>query len=141
MSAPAERQSPSPRTLIWMIACGVYVTAMFIGTHAPLKLEPITAPNGDKLLHLAGYAGLGFLLAWGLALRSSRPRWLWCAYAAILLWAGMDEVTQPMVGRTADVYDWLADASGSGFGMLSAWGMARLLRVEMKPPALESEIA
>jgi len=53
----------------------------------------------------------------------------------------MDEVTQPMVGRTADVYDWLADASGSGFGMLSAWGMARLLRVEMKPPALESEIA
>lgn len=104
--------------MIWWTACLVYLGAMFLGTHIPLKMEQLTAHNKDKLLHLAAYGGLGLLVSW----RVSRlPRWLrqfWLAWGAILLWACVDEITQPLVGRTLDVYDWIADAIGSAFGLV-----------------------
>ena len=128
MTSPARRNSLSSRKLLWLLACGVYGTAMFVGTHMPLDLRGLTLHNNDKLLHFAGYLGLGFLIAWGLALRTGRRPRFWLAFVAVLLWACVDELTQPLVRRTADVYDWLADAAGCAAGMLAARTLARLFR-------------
>uniref|UniRef100_A0A7C2K0X2 VanZ-like domain-containing protein n=1 Tax=Schlesneria paludicola TaxID=360056 RepID=A0A7C2K0X2_9PLAN len=152
MTLTARRKSLSSRKLLWLFACGVYITAMFIGTHVPLDMRGLTRDNNDKLLHFAGYAGLGFLVATGLLLRTTRRGQFVWASLAILLWAWVDELTQPFVGRTADIYDWLADAAGCSVGMLVAWTLVRLFRapprrvVPRRPaldgvPAMESESA
>lgn len=102
---------------IWRAACGLYLACMFAGTHLPLKMEQITSHNNDKVLHLLGYGGLGLLIGARLARTASTPRRKWLAWPAILLWAAFDEITQPLVGRTMDLYDWFADGTGSAIGL------------------------
>jgi VanZ family protein len=128
MTSSTERTTHRTGRALWIAACGLYTAAMFAGTHVPLKMTALHARHTDKLLHAAAYAGLGFLVGWGLCLHTRRRWTLVLAYAAILLWACVDELTQPFVGRTADVYDWLADAVGSTVGLLTAWALARWFR-------------
>jgi VanZ family protein len=47
---------------------------------------------------------------------------------ALAAFGAVDEITQPLFGRTADVLDWAADCAGIAVGLLlvaitsSAWG-------------------
>jgi VanZ family protein len=47
---------------------------------------------------------------------------------ALAAFGAVDEITQPLFGRTADVFDWAADCAGIAVGILlvavtsSAWG-------------------
>ncbi len=82
--------------------------------------------NSDKAAHFLGYAGLAFLTA-AVALRRSR----WSRGAALGLLAGLmaygliDEFLQiPIPGRSADVWDWVADSLGAATGI----GMFRLVQ-------------
>lgn len=117
------------RWLHWMPAI-LYLAAM--ATASSLELAPQSLswlPLGDKGLHVAEYAGLGFLLAHA-CLRSwprhHRARTAGLALLLLALWALWDEVHQSFVpGRTADVLDLMADAAGAVVGisarLLASW--------------------
>jgi len=113
---PLERNKIGNRWLGPILA--VYWLGAFSGTHLPGSALP-TTPWGDKIDHLATYFGLGLLLCVWLAL--SRP-WLkfapLIAIAIALPYGVLDEITQPIVYRVADLGDWIADALGASAGVL-----------------------
>lgn len=94
---------------------------MFAGTHTPLPQLDGLPGNSDKALHLAGYAGLAFLLSLRLsalpAFRLHTIRILGIAFALSLFYGAADELLQIPVGRHCDIYDWLADVVGTTIGL------------------------
>jgi VanZ family protein len=107
------------RVLAMMI--GVYLTLMFVATH--IKFRNVHLPHEelpiDKVIHFGMYLVLGFLAraAVGLSRRASNHRgavrWMHILLLVILFgWALLDELTQPMFGRTFEWFDWLSDILG-----------------------------
>jgi len=92
----------------------VYWVAAFVGTHVPGHHLPRVGA-GDKLLHCWGYTALACLL-WVTLLAHRRARW--GVLVVLPLYAALDEITQPLVGRTASIGDWLADVGGVGLAVL-----------------------
>ena len=130
-----------------MMALAVYWLALFTGTHLPIDPD-IVVPGKDKMLHFVGYGGLGLLFGLTLALRSSpRPRLrregqregasapndsharrrlpLVGAMFVLAIYGIFDELTQPLVGRTCDFHDWLADCGGIVIGLFVAHAACR----------------
>jgi hypothetical protein len=102
----------SPAAIAHRLARGVFflaLGAMFVGTLWPrLGISPADAPT-DKLLHAATFGVLTAMLA------LARPWRGWWWPAAIMLAIGaIDEWLQaiPMVNRSCDLDDWIADATG-----------------------------
>lgn len=96
----------------------VAVTASWlIGTHVPPSRLPVTG-GGDKTAHFVGYALIAISGTWMLRQRGwSR---LSAARAVILFClslAAIDELTQPLVNRSAEWLDWLADLAGTLVGL------------------------
>ncbi len=76
-------------------------------------------PHLDKLVHFCMYLGLGFLTfrSWSQTAKSRNTAWL--AVLFCVLYGMMDEVHQLfLIDRTADVIDWIMDATGSIFGVM-----------------------
>jgi VanZ family protein len=98
----------------------VYWIVMFLATHLPVQRVMEQLPASDKHLHLGAYAVLGFALPWWSA-KHWRSRWppVWL-YGLILGYAGIDELLQIPVGRSAEWGDWLADAAGAAIGLAVA---------------------
>jgi VanZ family protein len=107
-----------------------YAVTLVLATHYP-KPEQLLGRYGhaDKLLHFVAYFLLAVFVAaavWG-AGRWSRRAALIVAIA-LAAFGAVDEMTQPLFGRTADVLDWAADCAGIAVGILlvaitsSAWG-------------------
>ncbi|HRK30569.1 MAG TPA: VanZ family protein [Tepidisphaeraceae bacterium] len=124
-------KSASPRRLAnrWLgPVVGVYWLIAFSGTHLPGNALP-TRPWGDKLDHMAGYLILGLLLCLWLGL--SRP---WIRYAPLwalalaIAYGALDEITQPIVYRVADVGDWIADSIGATVGVALGSTVVFLIR-------------
>lgn len=94
----------------WRVAFLVYATALTAATHWPaLQLGAGGPPVPDKVLHVAGFGGLVFLL-W-------RTRWLARSWAVVLLglaWVAADEVSQaiPAIHRTVSWQDLVAGQLG-----------------------------
>jgi len=88
----------------------------------------------DKLLHLAEYAGLGFLFGLALGARAARP-FDWrqiVAWSALLglLYGATDEIHQSFVpGRDAEFGDVAADTLGALLG----GGLSLLGRLRRTP--------
>ncbi|MBC8106620.1 MAG: VanZ family protein [Anaerolineae bacterium] len=106
----------------------------------PRHVPPV--PVNDKIEHFAGFAILAILLTIAINGRTSysparirggvargepsrtgrgaremlRPFAI--ALAICLIYGALDEWTQPFVGRTCDLHDWLADAGGAMVGSL-----------------------
>lgn len=83
--------------------------------------------SGDKLAHLAEYAGLAFLLTWALLRSGVRP----APVAAIAAFAGasafgiVDELYQRLIpGRDASAEDFAADVVGAALGASVALALA-----------------
>ena len=96
----------------------LYVGLIFTLSHIPVARIPVvrSLTLSDKILHALEYALL-CVLAFRL-FRTSRRRWLfrWAAVAALVfasLFGLSDEWHQGLVGRDADVADWLADTVGA----------------------------
>ncbi len=117
---------PSPRfhrLIVWSVRAGLVLfwLAVFAATHMPVQHLPHSGVSNDKLQHLLAYAVLGGLLTSALA--TLRP-WSW----RLVLWAiaiagaygVLDELTQLLVGRTADPKDWIADVIGATLGSVMA---------------------
>jgi VanZ family protein len=104
---------------LWQLLLAAYWLAMLAGTHTPPRFHAVREELSDKLVHFAAYAGLAWLLAmaWQTSVGQLNRRHLRWAWLAIMLYAVLDEVTQPPFGRDASVWDLLADALGSATGL------------------------
>jgi VanZ family protein len=110
------------RFIIWLL----YWVAAAIATHLPRGSVPKDAFRlPDWLLHGGTFFVLGALTAWvvlgGFGARSLDRRFairrlaIWCVILAA--YAAIDEITQPLVGRTAELSDWAADLLGASLGL------------------------
>jgi VanZ family protein len=103
----------SPTLARWALI--VYWVLMFVSTHMP-GVERFAPPGGwpwwfDKSVHALIYSG--WTVAWWWALRAHGRRLAGVTLAWFLAgtagYALFDELTQPLVGRSADVRDFAAD--------------------------------
>lgn len=86
-------------------------------THIPVPQVVQEMRVSDKLMHLVAYFPLGFLLS------QSRVRGVSSGKACLLVIAVyglLDELLQIPVGRTASVFDWIADVIGAATGIVVA---------------------
>jgi VanZ family protein len=110
------------------LVTAAYAVLLVVATHIPRVDVSFAAGSivpPDKLLHFAAYGVLGFLvglLAAGSAL--NWRQWFPIVLAAIALFALLDESTQPMFGRAAEPFDWVADVIGAAIGLIVAAGCA-----------------
>ncbi len=103
---------------IWWLIC-------FAMTHA--DLGPHAGPNFpliDKVVHFSMYALLALAFR---GFRSAQGRRVDGAayariYAALLVYACADEITQRWVGRDTEAFDFAADAVGAAVGLLFTRG-------------------
>lgn len=123
---------------VWIAALILYWCALVAGTHWP-KIPAIGPHNFDKVLHFTAYGGLMTLLSIAIIWGKPAP---WRVYLTIFIglaiFGGLDELTQPPFGRTADWFDWFADVSGLIFGLFVAiavkWIIARWIHPRQQPP-------
>ncbi len=106
---------PFVRTLICV---SIFISA-FVVTHLPPPDQPIKPLEHDKLLHMFGFFGLGTMVVWRLgSIRAMLPLPVAMAwYALLLMYGAFDELTQPITGRSCELYDFLADGFGGAIGM------------------------
>ena len=113
----------------FLLAALSWAGLIFYLSSQPSIETPALFPGQDKLFHLIAFGILGFL-AMGTRLASQHghtTRQVWQVVFAVMLYGILDEFHQYFVpGRSADVYDVLADAIG---GLLGVWAMYWLVRV------------
>jgi hypothetical protein len=107
----------------------VYGILLLVSLHIPIPKIVYKANVSDKWLHFLAYMNLFFLL-WFSINPNRRANWrdrsIWLIIAGMLVFAWIDELTQPYTGRTYDIQDLAADAEGvlGGliiFAFLSFW--------------------
>jgi VanZ family protein len=113
------------------LALAAYWIALFIGTHVPVP-EGMGVGNKDKWIHFAAYAGLAFLATMTIAWRvrgSLRGTYLLLIVVGFAMFGAFDELTQPLVHREADWFDWFADVTGvligTGIGVVATRLLSR----------------
>ena len=104
-----------------------YWIVLFIATHLPPRKVPKTG-IGDKAWHFGGYAILAALLVLVLYKRN-RVMAFMVSIAVCLLYGAFDELTQPLVGRSRELFDWFADGVGALVGAAVA-----LIALHVAPP-------
>ena len=110
------------RTSFFKIALGAVLIAywitLFLATHVTLPPGAL-AEGADKSVHFFAYAVLGALL---LAVMISRGYDSWktvlICWLILMGYGVFDELTQILVNRQCDLYDWLYDVAGSATGLL-----------------------
>lgn len=114
---PTARHSSALRRTI-LIICVTFWLAAFVATHVPMSTVP-GVHVGDKTLHLVGYFLLtgAFLLAM-ITHGKLRPRRIVLAVAIMALYGAFDELTQPIVNRSAEWSDFLADLGGAALAVI-----------------------
>ncbi len=122
--------TPGQRTVLgWLPAFLLFATIFMLSAQPALPSPPSL---NDKQAHALTYGVLAFLCLMGL----TGWRWRRIAGASLLaalviavLYGVSDEVHQAFVpGRTPDVADVVADATGASIALLAAWAWAILLR-------------
>jgi len=105
-----------------LIALGMYWLGIFILTHIPVPDIARKSGMSDKTMHVMAYFALTFLV-WCAVSPYERIQWnrgkVWLVMAVIMLYGAADEYIQSLVGRSADVHDFIADL----FGMVFALGV------------------
>lgn len=95
----------------------VYWAFCFTLTHVPPSQVPsVGIPYFDKVIHLAMFFGLAIFLS---RAYPALARKAFAVLAVLMLYAAIDETTQPPFGREADWFDGLADFSGAVMGWLT----------------------
>ncbi len=111
----------NPHWALWYL--GGYWLLLVLATHWPNPWSPGKSLRyPDKLVHLAAYTVLAFLVVpvIGRVTSGNKGRsqgvllFSWVAVAAFGL---LDETTQPLTGRDFEWLDWLADGLGAACGL------------------------
>jgi len=122
------------RTGTTLLVAG-YWLALFVATHLPHVPAKLSIPGADKWEHVGAYGTLCLLLA---VRQTFVPPVNWkilCRIACfVALYGVFDELTQPFVGRHADIADWFADILGSALG-LAVFAIARAFFVRRREPS------
>ena len=131
MSGPTSASAASPRP--WLTLWGPVVAYMaLIFALSATDSPPSPAQVDDKAQHFLGYGGLGVLAlraTAGGALSGLTAGTALAAWALAAAYGVTDEYHQRFVpGRTADVADVLADATGAAIGVLAAWAFGIIAR-------------
>ncbi len=119
-TATASNSPPLRRRLRMLLAVALvsYTLVAFLGTHMPIP-PGVIPRGGDKVLHYLGYFVFGALL---MGLRASLGEFRWPSVVGragfLACYGAFDEITQKLVGRSADVADWCADVLGACCGLL-----------------------
>jgi VanZ family protein len=120
------------------IVLAIYWVALFGSTHIPRLPLPTHISLFDKICHFVAFAMLALLvnLAWA-SRRSGLQPIDWRMFAKVLLviaiYGAIDEFTQPWVGRSRELLDWLADVTGALFATLVFAGLWTLARCVARP--------
>lgn len=125
----APRQNLLSSAAISKILLAGFVLTLLTATHLPPSTLPAEEHNIDKLFHFSAYAVLAGLIAtaWQLSsgiLTARHLRWVWCAAA---IFGALDEITQIVVSRDCNIWDWSADAAGAAAGLLAFVWLRRIL--------------
>lgn len=100
------------RYLAWAATIAFWI-ASFIATHIPAQRLPDVRVN-DKTVHFIAYFILAALLYISTRLTNPARTWLGATVIAIaMIYGAIDELLQPLVGRNADMDDWLYDVAGA----------------------------
>jgi len=118
---PAASESDPRRLPAGLLAAitAAYTLVLVVATHYP-KPERLLGPNppSDKTLHLLAYGLLGLLVAATLVLAGlASRRNLLVAIVVVAIFAVVDEITQPLFGRQAEIRDWFFDVIGLTAGV------------------------
>jgi VanZ family protein len=108
----------SPVTKKW-IAPALWGALIEVLTSWP-RVPDLGQPAGsDKLAHVLLYAIFAWLVIGALQVGRPQPRSLVLAFAALSIWAALDEWHQVLIpGRSADLADWVADTTGVVAGLV-----------------------
>ena len=100
---------------LWRLALLLYLLALVVATHIPIPPAKLMPAASDKTLHFIAYFGLGFLVA-----LHPTPSWQrrMLLFLGLLAFGAADELTQPLVRRSAEWADWFADGVGAFAGLL-----------------------
>lgn len=136
IAKPAESQPNGIRSPTWYrrgvtIALAGYWSALFVSTHTPMPDLGDLPENSDKVMHFVAYAGLSFLLGWRWSLNAAfTPALAARVFGITAVYAAVDELLQtiPMLNRTGDVLDALADCCGSLIGLALLYAFLKLTR-------------
>lgn len=125
---------------LWQLALACYWAALFTTTHIPMHRLTTNLGSADKVAHLGAFAALAVILAttWRVSAGRFGGRQLFMALTLIMLYATLEELTQPIVGRVASVWDWLADALGATLGLLLVYFLPATWFGEMPPAQQEA---
>ena len=124
-ASPDETESPAADQR-WRIAVtAFYWASLAVATHWPPPKPPSDGGIADKVLHFLAYAILAWLLCWAWRPRKATATWRWAIPIALLLavYGAIDERTQLLVGRSCELFDWLADLAGiaAGIAIYATW--------------------
>jgi VanZ family protein len=116
----ASPPPPPDRSLLWRVLLAGYWLLLVVSTHVPPRTAGLPADQLDKLAHFAAYALLAWLLAmaWESSTGRLNLRHLKFLWLVVVAYGIIDELTQPLMGRTASIADWLADAAGAAVGLI-----------------------
>ena len=102
------------------------IIAFAIGLATLTPVEKLPQVSGsDKVYHLISFAILTLPIA------IIRPRAIWIILSLSIAFGGAIELLQPLVNRTCELADFLADAVGAILGVL----VTRALRATPRPTA------
>lgn len=97
----------------WLVIAVAFTAIILLLTHIPKEAMPprLQENSYDKLHHVVAYGAITFLFILSLK-ASSTPFLLSLLFFAILAIGIVDEVTQPLVNRTASLADVVANFIG-----------------------------
>jgi VanZ family protein len=107
--------------------CIILWVCAFVVSHFPLEKLP-EMPTSDKTLHFAGFFILGAVLLLTLRIyRKARRRRIAFTAISTIVYAAMDEITQPLVNRHADMADFAVDVAGVVAAIVVCESVLRLI--------------
>jgi len=97
----------------WLIAAVIFTAIVLLLTHIPKEVIPprLQENSHDKLHHVVAYGAITFLFILSVKV-SSTPFLFSLLFFAVLAVGIVDEVTQPLVNRTASLADIVANVIG-----------------------------
>lgn len=126
----------------WALAALVlFWGAMFVGTHTPMPDTVDFSHGTDKILHFGAYAGLAFLLGfWRVVTRTVTFRDYAAVFGITFVYSIADELLQaiPVLHRTADIWDAVADWCGSVVGLTALFLCLTFYRRYVRRPVSDA---
>jgi len=100
------------------VVCSIVWVAAFVTTHLPGGAVPRVGVK-DTTLHFVGYFVIALLFLLTLSARGvPRLRRAVLVFCTMAAYGAIDEITQPLVRRSTDIRDWIADVAGTAVAIM-----------------------